>query len=169
MKDPTDAPPPPSYQMSVEEFDQKTSQAMQLASSTPYPVDEDGWPIYDPAAFDAAAESYENPPSSSSSTGFPGSETNRQVRLGRPSSEKAKHSTRPTKVRSPFLLPFSGPVSNYPQFRPDCLNNTLCPRMNSLRRTAAHHHLHHSPRLVHLWTARRLKKLWPCPTMGQTH
>jgi len=99
MKDPTDAPPPPSYQMSVEEFDQKTSNAMQLASSTPYPVDEDGWPIYDPAAFDAAAESYEHPPSSSSSTGFPGSETSRQVRLGRPSSEKAKHSTRPTKAR----------------------------------------------------------------------
>lgn len=149
MNDPTDARPPPSYQMSVEEFDQKTSRAMQLASSTPYPVDEDGWPIYDPAAFDAAAESYENPPSSSSSAGFPSSETNRQVRLGRLSSKKAKHSTRPTKVRSPFL-PFSAPVSNFPQFRPDCLNNTPCPRMNSLQKPAAPRRLHHSPRLVHL-------------------
>jgi hypothetical protein len=159
MKDPTDGPPPPSYQISVEEFDQKTSRAMQLASSTPYPVDEDGWPIYDPAAFEAAGESYEDPPSSSSSAGFPSAETNRQVRLGRPSSEKAKHSTRPTKVRSPFL-PFSGPVSLiFPNFRPDCLNNTPCPRMNSVRRPAAHHHLHHLPRLVHLWMARRLKKL----------
>lgn len=159
MKDPTDAPPPPSYQMSVEEFDQKTSRAMQLASSGAYPVGEDGWQIYDPAAFDAATESDEHPPSSSSSAGFPGVEANRQVRLGRPSSEKAKHSTRHTKVRSLFS-PFSDPVALIsPNFRPVPLNDTPCLRTNSLRRPAAHHHLHHLPRLVHLWMARRSKKL----------
>ena len=125
MQDPTDAPPPPSYQMSVEEFDQKTSQAMQLASTT-YEVDEDGWPIYDPAAFETAGESSEHPPSSSSSAGFPSpsTETNRNVRQRRPLPlpEKVKHSSRPTKVRSPYL-PFSDPVALiYLNFRPDRFN-----------------------------------------------
>jgi hypothetical protein len=161
MQDPTDAPPPPSYQMSVEEFDRKTSQAMQLASSTTYAVDEDGWPIYDPAAFEAAGESSEHPPSSSSSAGFPSTETNRHVRQSRPLplpekvKQKVKHSSRPTKVRSPYL-PFSRPVPlNFLNFRPDRLNEIPRMRMSP----AAHHHLHHLQLLVPLWTVHRLKKL----------
>ena len=94
MSSPTDSPPPPPYQMSLEEFDQKTSQAIQLASSTTYPVDEDGWPNYDPAAFEAVVEGYEHPPPSSSSAGIFGTE----VRHGRPSPVKVSYSTRPTKV-----------------------------------------------------------------------
>jgi hypothetical protein len=80
MASPTDAAPPPPYQMSQEEFDQKTSHAIQLASSSANPVDEDDWPIYDPAAFEAVAESYERQPPSSSSVGIPSTDTNRQTR-----------------------------------------------------------------------------------------
>lgn len=109
MASPTDtAPPPPPYQMTQAEFDQKTSQAIQLASesSSANRVDEDGWEIYDPAAMEAIAESIDHQPPSSSSAGFPSTDTHEQVRQGRRSCRKV---TRRRKVRSPYL-PFSGPV-----------------------------------------------------------
>lgn len=56
---PTDIVPPPSYQLSQEQFDRKTAHAIQLSSSIRQPIiDEDGWPIYDAATFEAVAESY---------------------------------------------------------------------------------------------------------------
>ncbi|KAH8988571.1 hypothetical protein EDB92DRAFT_1871282 [Lactarius akahatsu] len=68
---PTDFVPPPSYQLSQEQFDRKTSHAIQLSSSIPQPIiDEDGWPIYDEAAFEAVAKSYEQFPPGSSSAGL---------------------------------------------------------------------------------------------------
>ena len=88
---PTDTAPPPSYQLSMEEFDLKTTQAIQ---NTPQ-VDEDGWEVYDPAAIEAAAE---NRGPSSSSARILGSD--RQVRQRRRrSTAKALPST-PLKVRS---------------------------------------------------------------------
>jgi hypothetical protein len=85
---PTDTAPPPSY-LSLEEFDHKTSQAMQSAPE----VDEDGWEVYDPAAFG------ERSPPSSSSARILGSDTNRHGRRGRRSSARVLPST-PLKVRS---------------------------------------------------------------------
>lgn len=103
---------PPSYQMSLEgEFDQKSSSAILLSSSTAYEVDEDGWPIYDPAAFEAVTESNgERSPPASSSAGFLGGDTSGHERQGRPPHLKVLPSTRPMKVRSPCSH-FSGPIS----------------------------------------------------------
>ena len=62
--------PPPSYQLSQEQFDRKTSHAIQLSSSIRQPIiDEDGWPIYDPTVFEAVANSYEQSSRGSSSAG----------------------------------------------------------------------------------------------------
>jgi hypothetical protein len=91
--DPADTPPPPSY-LSLEEFDQKTSQAMRNAPK----LDEDGWEVYDQAAFEAAAGSHERSPPSSSSARILGSDTNRHEREGRRSSARTLPST-PLKVR----------------------------------------------------------------------
>ncbi|KAI0265199.1 hypothetical protein BC834DRAFT_198528 [Gloeopeniophorella convolvens] len=70
---PTDAVPPPSYQLSQQEFDRKTSHAIQLSNSIPTPaVDADGWPIYNTEVFEAVAASFNAPilPPASSSTGL---------------------------------------------------------------------------------------------------
>ena len=80
MESPTDAAPPPSYQMSVEEFDQKTTRAVQLSSSSTLQIDEDGWPIYDPTAFEAVAGSSTHSPPASSSAGILGAESSRNER-----------------------------------------------------------------------------------------
>jgi len=91
---PTDIVPPPSYQISQEEFDQKTQNAPE--------VDEDGWPHYDPAAYEAVAENHErSPPSSSSARVLDSDTTNRHEtrRRGRRSSRKVLPSA-PLKVRS---------------------------------------------------------------------
>ena len=92
--DPTDTAPPPSY-LSLEEFDQKTSQAMRNAPG----VDEDGWEVYDPSAFEAAAGNHERSPPSSSSARIRSSNTSRHERRGRRSSARALPSA-PLKVRS---------------------------------------------------------------------
>lgn len=93
---PTDTAPPPSY-LSLEEFDQKTSQVMQNAPE----VDEDGWELYDPAAFGSVAEIHGRSLVSSSSARVPGSDTNRneRQRQGGRSSARALPSA-PLKVRS---------------------------------------------------------------------
>jgi len=83
-----DSPPPASY-LSLEEFDQKTSQAMQNAPE----VDEDGWEVYDPAAFEPAPGNHERSPPSSSSARIPGSDANRHERQHRRSSGRALPST----------------------------------------------------------------------------
>ena len=99
MESPTD-PPPPSYQMSVEEFEQKTSRAVQLSSSsTPtLQIDEDGWPVYDPSAFEAVAESSSRSPPASSSAGILGAETSRIERQVRSSLVKVPPSPKHMKV-----------------------------------------------------------------------
>ncbi|KAI0303886.1 hypothetical protein BC826DRAFT_980190 [Russula brevipes] len=98
---PTDTVPPPSY-LSIQEFDQKTSQAIQLSSSSTHPVavDEDGWPIYDPTAFEAVAESYNRSPPASSSAAVFSAESLRHERQRQPSSGKGSSSTRFMKSRS---------------------------------------------------------------------
>ncbi|KAI0254896.1 hypothetical protein BJV78DRAFT_1183723 [Lactifluus subvellereus] len=103
---PTDPVPPPSYQISQEEFDQKTSQAIQLSSSaSSVAVDEDGWPIYNAAAFEAVVESYEpehSPPASSSAgiVGY-GADSSRPGRQKRPSPVKLPSPTHPMKSKNP--------------------------------------------------------------------
>ncbi|KAI0068832.1 hypothetical protein BV25DRAFT_1817745 [Artomyces pyxidatus] len=53
------APPPPAYQVSQDEFDQKISDAVRQSSATRPPAfDADGWPIYNEAAFEDVAASY---------------------------------------------------------------------------------------------------------------
>jgi hypothetical protein len=101
---PTGLMPPPSYRISQNEFDQKTSQALQLSSSTTIDVDEDGWQIYDAAALESVAESNEHhhsPPGSSSAgvIGF-GADTFRHEheRPRRPSVLKLAPPTRHMKV-----------------------------------------------------------------------
>jgi hypothetical protein len=100
---PTGLIPPPSYQNSQEEFDKETSQAIQLSSSTTSgAIDEDGWPIYNVAAFEAVAESYEHehsPPASSSAAilGF-GADSSRHKRRERLSHLKFSSTTHPMKV-----------------------------------------------------------------------
>lgn len=77
---PTDFVPPPSYQISQEQFDRKTSHAIQLSSSIQQPItDDDGWPIYDATAFEAVAKSYEHS-SGSSSAGLSGADVPRHGR-----------------------------------------------------------------------------------------
>lgn len=88
---PIDTVPPPSY-LSLEEFDRKTSQAIQNAPE----VDEDGWEVYDPAAFEAAAVNHERSPPPSSSARVLGLDTNRNGRRGRRSSARAV----PLKIRT---------------------------------------------------------------------
>ena len=104
---PTDFVPPPSYQLSQEQFDRKTSHAIQLSSSIRQPIiDEDGWPIYDATAFEAVAKSYEQSSPGSSSSG--GADI---VRHGRQASFTGLPPTiDPMKVRSSYL-PFSNPIS----------------------------------------------------------
>jgi hypothetical protein len=105
MAGPTDTVPPPSYQMSLQEYDQKTSSAVQLSSSTTVLVDEDGWPIYDAAAFEAVAGSSDRPPPASTSAGIIGTDTHRNERRGRQSFEKVPTSPRSMKkVRSCLLV-----------------------------------------------------------------
>ncbi|TFK23284.1 hypothetical protein FA15DRAFT_757394 [Coprinopsis marcescibilis] len=52
-----DQPPPPAY--SEQEFDQKVSRAVELSTDIRDPIFEDVWEEYDPAAFEAAAATYE--------------------------------------------------------------------------------------------------------------
>ncbi|KAH9045217.1 hypothetical protein EDB85DRAFT_7864 [Lactarius pseudohatsudake] len=95
---PTDFVPPPSYQLSQEQFDRKTSHAIQLSSSIPQPIiDGDGWPIYDEAAFEAVAKSYEQFPPGSSSAGL-GADMSRHERQN--SFTSRPPSTGPMKTRS---------------------------------------------------------------------
>ncbi|KAH9076983.1 hypothetical protein EDB83DRAFT_2671688 [Lactarius deliciosus] len=95
---PTDFVPPPSYQLSQEQFDRKTSHAIQLSSSIPQPIiDGDGWPIYDAAAFEAVAKSYEQFPPGSSSAGL-GTDMSRHERQN--SFTSLPPSTGPMKNRS---------------------------------------------------------------------
>lgn len=99
MASPTDTVPPPAYQISLEEFDQKTSHAVQLSSTTTLPVDEDGWPIYNAAAFEAVAESSAHSLSASSSAGILNTDTSRYERQGNnPSLVKALPSPLSMKV-----------------------------------------------------------------------
>ena len=102
MASPTNIVPPPSYQLSLEEeFDRKTSHAVQLSSTTTLPVDEDGWPIYNAAAFEAAAESsaHSLSLSASSSAGILYTDTSRYERQGNnPSLVKALPSPHSMKV-----------------------------------------------------------------------
>jgi len=89
---PTDFVPPPSYQLSQEQFDRKTTHAIRLSSSIHQPIiDEDGWPIYDAATFDAVAKSYERSSPGSSSAGLPGADIPRH---------RLPPSTDPMKTRS---------------------------------------------------------------------
>ncbi|KAI9513205.1 hypothetical protein F5148DRAFT_1156948 [Russula earlei] len=96
---PVDPLSPPSYQMSIDDFDHKVSQAVQLSSSSMYQVDEEGWPVYDQAAFEAAHENYDPSPPSSSA-GILGAANTSLERQGRSSDVKAPASTRPMKTRS---------------------------------------------------------------------
>ena len=75
----------------MEEFDQKTSQAIRNSPD----VDEDGWEVYDAAAFEATARNREP---SSSSTRVLGSD--RQVRQSRRRSHAKALPSTPLKVRS---------------------------------------------------------------------
>ena len=93
---PTDAAPPPAYQLPQEEFDQKTSQVLQNALE----VDEDGWEVYDPAAFEAGAENLERSPPSSSSARIFGSDTIRREVQGRRRSSAKVLPLTSLKVRS---------------------------------------------------------------------
>jgi hypothetical protein len=125
MAGPTDTVPPPSYQMSLQEFDQKTTRTVQLSSSTTVLVDEDGWPIYDAAAFEAVAGSSDRPPPASTSAGIVGTDTHRNERRGRQSFEKVPTSPRSMKkVRS--CLSYSGSIPLipliFPIYRPDHQN-----------------------------------------------
>jgi len=99
MVNPADPIAPPSYQMSIEHFDYKTARAAQQSSSTSYLVGEDDWPIYDPAAFEAACENSSPLPPTSSSAGFLGAGAPHE-RQGRPSDVKILASTQPMKTRS---------------------------------------------------------------------
>ena len=94
---PTDVVPPPSYQLSQEQFDRKTSHAIQLSSSIHQPiVDEDGWPVYDATAFEAVAKSYQqSPPGGSTSAILPAADVPRHQRQAYPPPP-----TDPMKVRS---------------------------------------------------------------------
>ena len=104
---PTDFVPPPSYQLSQEQFDRKTSHAIQLSSSIRQPIiDEDGWPIYDATAFEAVAKSYEQSSPGSSSSG--GADIPRHGR--QPSFTGLPPTTDSMKVRSSYL-PLSNPIS----------------------------------------------------------
>jgi hypothetical protein len=114
MAGPTDTVPPPSYQLSQDEFDQKTSRAVQISSSTTILIDEDGWPIYDAAAFEAVAGSSGRSPPASTSTGIVAADTSGNERRERQSFEKVPTSPRlMKKVRSyspysssiPLILP----------------------------------------------------------------
>ncbi|EIM88424.1 uncharacterized protein STEHIDRAFT_146425 [Stereum hirsutum FP-91666 SS1] len=64
--------PPPAYEVSQHEFDNKISRAVEESLSTAVSnvrvVDDDGWPVYDPSAFEAVAASYEREGAASSST-----------------------------------------------------------------------------------------------------
>ncbi|KAH9977591.1 hypothetical protein BGW80DRAFT_1249345 [Lactifluus volemus] len=100
---PTGFVPPPSYQISQNELDQKTSQALQLSSSTT--VDDDGWQIYNAAAYESVAESYEHdhsPPGSSSAgvIGFNADTSRHERQERRPSVLKLSSPTRHMKNRS---------------------------------------------------------------------
>ena len=66
---PTDEPPPPSYEVSQEVFDQKTRQGIQ-ASLEPQPND-DLWEEWDEAKFEANARALTNGSASSSSSSAP--------------------------------------------------------------------------------------------------
>ena len=91
--------PPPSYQLSQEHFDRKTSHAIQLSSSIHQPIiDQDGWPIYDAGAFEAVAKSYGQ---SSSSAGPPGTDIPRQTSFA-----SLPPPTDPMKVRLILVLAF---------------------------------------------------------------
>lgn len=75
----------------MEEFDQKTSQAIRNSPE----VDEDGWEVYDPTVFGSAAGNHEP---SSSSARILGSD--RQVRQGRRRTSAKALPLTPLKVRS---------------------------------------------------------------------
>ena len=112
---PRDFVPPPSYQLSQEQFDRKTSHAIQLSSSIRQPIiDEDGWPRYDPAVFEAVANSYEQSPYGSSSAGADIPRHGRQA-----SYTGLPPSTDSMKVRSSFsFLPFYRPhIHSFSQTR----------------------------------------------------
>lgn len=53
--DTSDEPPPPAYEFSQQEFDQKINRAIETSrSEPPPPVQEEEWEVWDDAAFDAA-------------------------------------------------------------------------------------------------------------------
>lgn len=83
--------------MSQEEFDQKTAQAIQNTSR----VDEDGWEVYDPAAFGA---SHGRSPISSSSARILGPNTNRHQKQSRRRPSARVLPQAPLKVRSSTSL-----------------------------------------------------------------
>jgi hypothetical protein len=124
--------------MSQDEFDQKTARALQLSSSTTILVDEDGWPIYDAAAFEAVAGSSDRSPPASTSAGIVVADTSRNERR-RQSFEKVPTSPRLMKKVRSYL-----PCSNYiplilPVYRPDLQNAagvTPGVRTNTLLSTA---------------------------------
>lgn len=157
---PTDFVPPPSYQISQEQFDRKTSHAIQLSSSIQQPItDDDGWPIYDATAFEAVAKSYEHS-SGSSSAGLSGADVPRHGRqasyTGLPSS------TDSMKVRSSFL-PFSHSISQkftpFHRLNPENGAGGITGRIASIPQSVSQHLLHLSVQLVPLWMAHRLRTL----------
>lgn len=156
---PTDFVPPPSYQISQEQFDQKTSHAIQLSSSMPQPIiDEDGWPIYDSTVFEAVAKSYEHSPPGSSSAGLSGADTPRHRRQtsGLPSS------TDSMKVRSSFL-PFSHSIvqkfTPFHRLNPPNGVDGIPSQTPIIPQSVSQPLLHLSVQPVPLWMAHRLKKL----------
>ena len=68
--DPTDSPPPPAYELTDQQYDQKTSQIIETSLAEParQSSNDDFWEVWDEAAFEAAAArlSLTGPSSSSS-------------------------------------------------------------------------------------------------------
>jgi hypothetical protein len=158
---PTDFVPPPSYQISQEQFDRKTSHAIQLSSSIQQPIiDENGWPIYDEAAFEAVAKSYEHSPPGSSSAGLSDADFPRHGRQASYAGLPA--STDSMKVRSSYL-PFSHSIAQKftPFHRLDQENGAdgITSRTAIIPQSVSQPPLHLSVQLVPLWMAHRLKKL----------
>lgn len=151
--------PPPSYHLSQEQFDRKTSHAIQLSSSIRQPIiDEDGWPIYDPAVFEAVANSYAQTPHGSSSAGAD------IPRHGRQASYAGSGLPPPTdsmKVRS--SLSFSHFIANiFTRFHrldhPNGADGIISSQIPIIL-TVSQPLLHLSVQLVPLWMAHHLSKL----------
>ncbi|KDR83714.1 hypothetical protein GALMADRAFT_236054 [Galerina marginata CBS 339.88] len=97
-------PPPPAY--SEQEFDQKISRATDISIVTSFPrIDQDGWELYDPAAFDNVStvpsnpmlNSVKNPSSISSSSNYLDTSPDRHP-MTQPGNDKSSLDKLPTIV-----------------------------------------------------------------------